>query len=128
MLDALKSGSYANTETALDKGASAKLGITFMFKIHKLYDASVAIPLIKLLKERQPAEPARPASRAQSMPAAAGEAAGGAADVTDGKSAATKAVKLAIRMSASAGSSLAGMPSHLSSFPRSMSASAGSSL
>ena len=107
MLDALKSGSYANTETALDKGANAKLGITFMFKIHKLYDASVAIPLIKLLKERQPAEPGPAASRA-------GGAAGGAVDrqLSDGKSAATKAAELARQLA----SSLAGMSSHFFSF------------
>ena len=90
MLDALKSGSYRDTEKALDAGANAKLGITFMFKIHKLYDATIAVPLIKLLKDRQPPAPGRPAA-----------AAGGAADPPDGKSAATRAAEVARKLSSS---------------------------
>ena len=51
LLEALREGSAKDTMAALGSGADPKMGITFMFKIHKLHDKTVSVALIKLLQD-----------------------------------------------------------------------------
>ena len=50
-LDGVCSGDLDGLHDALNDGANAKLGISFMFKVHHLFDPSVTVPMIKLLQE-----------------------------------------------------------------------------
>eukprot|EP00039_Didymoeca_costata_P003901 m.70420 g.70420 ORF g.70420 m.70420 type:complete len:415 (-) comp12131_c0_seq1:56-1300(-) len=70
LLNAAKRGDIASLQKALDQGANAQLGISFMFKVHHLYEPSVSVPIIQLLKSRCTGALSKPSPSAPVPPSA----------------------------------------------------------